>query len=49
MEAVWPCYRLVIEKLATWTEVSSLMSIDDVDMLFQAALAWDKFQAVTSG
>lgn len=29
-----PCYRLVvIEKVATWTEVSERMSIDDVDCM----------------
>lgn len=29
-----PCYRLVVmEKVVTWTEVSSLMSIDDVDCM----------------
>jgi len=27
----WPCYRLVVEHLATWTEVTETMSIDDVD------------------
>jgi hypothetical protein len=40
---VWPCYRLVIEKLATWTEVRYLMSIDDVDLMLKGAFAWDRF------
>ena len=40
---MWPCYRLVIEKLATWTEVTTTMSIDDVELLLTAALAWDGF------
>ena len=34
---MWPCLRLVTEHLATWTEVSTLMSIDDVDILNVAA------------
>ncbi len=46
---MWPCYRLVIEKLATWTEVSQTMSIDDVDGLFRAAFAWDRFVNAPEG
>ena len=35
MEA-WPCYRLVlVEQVATWTEVNEKMSIDDVDDMCQ--------------
>lgn len=34
---MWPCYRLVTEGLATWTEVTTTMSIDDVDRLGIAA------------
>ena len=37
----WPCYRLVTEQLATWTEVSTTMSIDDVDKLGIAAVLVD--------
>jgi hypothetical protein len=37
LEPAWPCYRLVIEQLATWTEVSTMMDIDDVDLLNIAA------------
>ncbi len=40
---MWPCHRLVIERLATWTEVSTLMSIDDVDLLFEGASLWNSF------
>lgn len=34
---MWPCYRLVNAKLATWTEVTQTMSINDVDLLCIAA------------
>lgn len=36
LEDVWPCYVLVVDQHASWTEVSSTMSIDDVDMLCTA-------------
>lgn len=29
-----PCYRLVVvERIASWTEVTESMSIDDVDLI----------------
>ena len=30
---MWSCHRLVNDKLVTWTEVTTTMSIDDVDLL----------------
>lgn len=40
-EGTWSCFRLVVLGHATWTEVSTHMSIDDVDMLGRAADAFD--------
>ncbi len=35
----WMCYRLVVEQRASWTEVTTTMSIDDVEKLFMALVA----------
>lgn len=43
---MWTCYSLVLEKLATMTEVETLLSIDDVDRLRIAADAY--FDAVNA-
>jgi len=40
LEPLWPCYRLVLERLATQTEIDTTMSIDDVDRLCIALDAW---------
>ena len=32
----WPAYRAVAEGLATWTEVTTSMTIDDLDLVFMA-------------
>ncbi len=37
LKPTWPARRLVLDQLATWTEVSTLMSIDDVDEMCIAA------------
>lgn len=35
---MWPCYRLVVDlQVATWTEVKTNMTIDDVDLMCIAA------------
>lgn len=34
--AQWPCLRLVSEQLVSWTELETVLSIDDVDMLREA-------------
>lgn len=36
---VWPCYRLVLERYVTWSDLE-LMSIDDVDDLIVAVDDW---------
>jgi hypothetical protein len=40
-EGTWLCYRLLLLGHVTWTEVTTTMSIDDVDMLSRAVAAWD--------
>ncbi len=38
---LWPCYRLVLSKVATWTEVTTTMSIDHVMDLNEMLTIWD--------
>lgn len=39
IEVCWPCYRLVIERRATWGDLKT-MTIDDVDKLCMAIDEW---------
>ena len=36
---MWPCYRLVLERYVTWSDLEQ-MSLDDVDLLNIAADDW---------
>lgn len=43
MQDAWPCYRLVVDGIATWTELNTSMTINDVadlcaadDLIFEA-------------
>lgn len=41
---MWPCYRLVLERYVTWSDLE-LMSIDDVDDLIVAVDDWNAAEA----
>lgn len=41
-EHLWPCYRLILEGKATWTEVTTMMSIDHVFDLNEMLTAYQK-------
>lgn len=41
---MWPCYRLVLERYVTWSDLER-MSIDDVDELVLAADDWTAAEA----
>lgn len=41
LEGDWPCRRLVLEKIATITELETILSIDDVDLWSRALQSWN--------
>lgn len=35
----WPCYRLVVQRYVTWSDLR-MMTLDDVDLLNMAVDEW---------
>jgi hypothetical protein len=40
--ATFPCHKLWLDRRATWVELETVMSIDDVDMMCMLSDIWDE-------
>ena len=46
LKDAWPCWRIWLEKRATWTELHTTLSIDDVWAMCLALDYWDDVQSM---